>query len=127
MQGVFYWGMRISRNEVYLLWKQLSLNDYSYIRENYMFEILGYDGYIFGEIIYPGEEPVEGSLDIFKVDQSRIISAYDTIAKPLLKKAFFGHNAGENLITLYRDGIREKFIFTKSHTSNLIRQNYYWS
>lgn len=96
MQGVFYWGMRISRNEVYLLWKQLSLNDYSYIRENYMFEILGYDGYIFGEIIesiYPGEEPVEGSLDIFKVDradQSRIISAYDTIAKPLLKKAFFG-------------------------------------
>lgn len=96
MQGVFYWGMRISRNEVYLLWKQLSLNDYSYIRENYMFEILGYDGYIFGEIIesiYPGEEPVEGPLDIFKVDradQSRIISAYDTIAKPLLKRAFFG-------------------------------------
>lgn len=96
MQGVFYWGMRISRNEAYLLWKQLSLNDYSYIRENYMFEILGYDGYIFGEIIesiYPGEEPVEGPLDIFKVDradQSRIISAYDTIAKPLLKKAFFG-------------------------------------
>lgn len=96
MQGVFYWGMKISRNEVYLLWKQLSLNDYSYIRENYMFEILGYDGYIFGEIIesiYPGEEPVEGPLDIFKADradQSRIISAYDTIAKPLLKKAFFG-------------------------------------
>lgn len=61
-----------------------------------MFEILGYDGYIFGEIIesiYPGEEPVEGPLDIFKADrtdQSRIISAYDTIAKPLLKKAFFG-------------------------------------
>lgn len=82
MQGVFYWGMRISRNEVYLLWKQLSLNDYSYLRENYMFEILGYDGYIFGEIIesiYPGEEPVEGPLDIFKVDRadkSRIMSAY---------------------------------------------------
>lgn len=96
MQSVFYWGMRISRNEVYLLWKQLSLNDYSYIRENYMFEILGYDGYIFGEIIesiYPGEEPVEGPLDIFKVDRadkSRIMSAYDTIAKPLLKRAFFG-------------------------------------
>ena len=96
MQGVFYWGMRISRNEVYLLWKQLSLNDYSYIREHYMFEILGYDGYIFGEIIesiYPGEEPVEGSLDIFKADRadkSRIMSAYDTMVKPLLKRAFFG-------------------------------------
>lgn len=96
MQGVFYWGMRISRNEVYLLWKQLSLNDYSYIRENYMFEILGYDGYIFGEIIesiYPGEEPVEGPLDIFKVDRadkSRIMSAYGTMVKPLLKRAFFG-------------------------------------
>ena len=96
MQGVFYWGMKISRREIYLLWKTLSLNDYSYLRENYMFEILGYDGYIFGEIIesiYPGEEPVEGPLNIFKadrVDQSRIISAYDTIVKPLLKRAFFG-------------------------------------
>ena len=37
--------------------------------EHYMFEILGHDGYIFGEIIesiYPGEEPVEGPLDILK-------------------------------------------------------------
>lgn len=97
MQGVFYWGMKISRKEIDLLWEALSLNDYSYLRENYMFEILGYDGYIFGEIIesiYPGEEPVEGPLDIFKADradQSRIISAYDTMVKPLLKRAFFGH------------------------------------
>lgn len=93
MQGVFYWGMKISRKEIDLLWEQLSLNDYSYIREHYMFEILGYDGYIFGEIIesiYPGEEPVEGPLDIFRADKSRIISAYDTMVKPLLKKAFFG-------------------------------------
>lgn len=96
MQSVFYWGMKISRREIYLLWKALSLNDYSYLRENYMFEILGHDGYIFGEIIesiYPEEEPVEGSLDIFKADradQSRIISAYDTMVKPLLKRAFFG-------------------------------------
>lgn len=96
MQGVFYWGMKFSRKEIYLLWKTLSLNDYSYLRENYMFEILGHDGYIFGEIIesiYPGEEPVEGSLDIFKADradQSRIMSAYDTMVKPLLKRAFFG-------------------------------------
>ena len=97
MQGVFYWGMKISRKEIDLLWEALSLNDYSYLRENYMFEILGYDGYIFGEIIesiYPGEEPVEGPLDIFKADradQSRIISAYDTMVKPLLKRAFFDH------------------------------------
>ena len=96
MQGVFYWRMKISRREIYLLWKALSLNDYSYLRENYMFEILGHDGYIFGEIIesiYPGEEPVEGPLNIFKADradQSRIISAYDTMVKPLLKRAFFG-------------------------------------
>lgn len=96
MQGVFYWGMKISRKEIDLLWKTLSLNDYSYLRENYMFEILGHDGYIFGEIIesiYPGEEPVEGPLNIFKADiadQSRIISAYDTMVKPLLKRAFFG-------------------------------------
>lgn len=54
--------------------------------------IICYDGYIFGEIIesiYPGEEPVEGPLDIFKADradQSRIISAYDTI----LKRDFYG-------------------------------------
>ena len=94
MQGVFYWGMKISRTEIDLLWEALSLNDYSYLRENYMFEILGHDGYIFGEIIesiYPGEEPVEGPLDIFKADradQSRIISAYDTMVKPLLKRAF---------------------------------------
>lgn len=65
MQGVFYWGMKISRKEVDLLWNELSLNDYSYLREHYMFEILGHDGYIFGEIIYPGEEPV----DIFRADQ----------------------------------------------------------
>ena len=97
MQGVFYWGMKISRKEIDLLWEALSLNDYSYLRENYMFEILGHVGYIFGEIIesiYPGEEPVEGPLDIFKADradQSRIISAYDTMVKPLLKRAFFGH------------------------------------
>lgn len=96
MQGVFYWGMKISLKEIDLLWNKLSLNDYSYLRENYMFEILGYDGYIFGEIIesiYPGEEPVEGPLDIFKVDradQSRIMSAYDTIAKPILKRDFYG-------------------------------------
>lgn len=96
MQGVFYWGMKISRKEIDLLWEALSLNDYSYLRENYMFEILGYDGYIFGEIIesiYPGEEPVEGPLDIFKADrtnQSRIISAYDIIAKAILKRDFYG-------------------------------------
>lgn len=96
MQGVFYWGMKISRKEVDLLWNELSLNDYSYLREHYMFEILGHDGYIFGEIIesiYPGEESVEGPLDIFKVDradQSRIVSAYDTIAKPILKRDFYG-------------------------------------
>lgn len=96
MQGVFYWGMKISRKEVDLLWNELSLNDYSYLREYYMFEILGHDGYIFGEIIesiYPGEESVEGPLNIFKADradQSRIISAYDTMVKPLLKRAFFG-------------------------------------
>ena len=86
MQGVFYWGMKISRKEVDLLWNELSLNDYSY----YMFEILGY---IFGEIIesiYPGEEPVEGPLDIFKADRARIMSAYDTIAKPILKRDFYG-------------------------------------
>lgn len=46
MQGVF--------KEINLLWNKLSLNDYSYLREHYMFEILG----IFGESIYPGEEPV---------------------------------------------------------------------
>lgn len=86
MQGVFYWGMKISRKEVDLLWNELSLNDYSYLRENYMFEILGHDGYI----IYPGEEPVEGPLNIFKADQSRIISAYDTMVKPLLKRDFYG-------------------------------------
>ena len=96
MQGVFYWGMKISRKEIDLLWNELSLNDYSYLRENYMFEILGHDGYIFGEIIEsidPREEPVEGPLNIFKADradQSRIISAYDTMVKPLLKRAFFG-------------------------------------
>lgn len=96
MQGVFYWGMKISRKEIDLLWNELSLNDYSYLRENYMFEILGHDGYIFGEIIesiYPGEEPVEGPLNIFKADradQSRIMSAYDTMVKPFLKRAFFG-------------------------------------
>lgn len=96
MQGVFYWGMKISRKEIDLLWEALSLNDYSYLRENYMFEILGYDGYIFGEIIesiYPGEEPVEGPLNIFKADradQSRIISAYDTMVKPILKRDFYG-------------------------------------
>lgn len=96
MQGVFYLGMKISRKEIDLLWEALSLNDYSYLRENYMFEILGHDGYIFGEIIesiYPGEEPVEGPLDIFKADradQSRIISAYDTMVKPLLKRDFYG-------------------------------------
>lgn len=86
MQGVFYWGMKISRKEVDFLWNELSLNDYSYLREHYMFEILGY---IFGEIIesiYPGEEP----LDIFRADQSRIISAYDTMAKPILKRDFYG-------------------------------------
>lgn len=93
MQGVFYWGMKISLKEIDLLWNKLSLNDYSYLRENYMFEILGYDGYIFGESIYPGEEPV----DIFKTDKSRIMSAYDTMVKPLLKRDFYGHNAGENL------------------------------
>lgn len=96
MQGVFYWGMKISLKEIDLLWNKLSLNDYSYLRENYMFEILGYDGYIFGEIIesiYPGEEPVEGPLDIFKADRadkSRIMSAYDTMVKPLLKRDFYG-------------------------------------
>lgn len=96
MQGVFYWGMKISLKEIDLLWNKLSLNDYSYLRENYMFEILGYDGYIFGEIIesiYPGEEPVEGPLDIFKTDRadkSRIMSAYDTMVKPLLKRDFYG-------------------------------------
>lgn len=96
MQGVFYWGMKISRKEIDLLWNELSLNDYSYLRENYMFEILGHDGYIFGEIIesiYPGEEPVEGPLNIFKADradQSRIISAYDTMAKPILTRDFYG-------------------------------------
>lgn len=96
MQGVFYWGMRISRKEIDLLWEALSLNDYSYLRENYMFEILGHDGYIFGEIIesiYPGEEPVKGSLDIFKADRAdkcRIISAYDTMVKPLLERDFYG-------------------------------------
>lgn len=95
MQGVFYWGMKISRKEIDLLWETLSLNDYSYLRENYMFEILGHDGYIFGEIIesiYPGEEPVEGPLNIFKADradQSRIISAYDAMAKPILKRDFY--------------------------------------
>ena len=93
MQGVFYWGMKISRKEVDLLWNELSLNDYSYLREHYMFEILGH---IFGEIIesiYPGEEPVEGPLDIFKADRadkSRIMSAYDTIAKSILKRDFYG-------------------------------------
>lgn len=99
MQGVFYWGMKISRKEVDLLWNELSLNDYSYLRENYMFEILGHDGYIFGEIIesiYPGEEPVEGPLNIFKADQSRINNG-----KTHLKKRFlwslWTHNAGENL------------------------------
>lgn len=46
MQGVFYWGMKISRKEVDLLWNNL--------REHYMFEII--------ESIYPGEEPVEGPL-----------------------------------------------------------------
>lgn len=97
MQGVFYWGMKISRKEIDLLWNELSLNDYSYLRENYMFEILGHDGYIFGESIYPGEEPAEGPLNIFKADQSRIISAYDTMAKPILKRDFYGHNTGENL------------------------------
>ena len=89
MQGVFYWGMKISLKEIDLLWNKLSLN----LRENYMFEILGYDGYIFGEIIesiYPGEEPVEGPLDIFKADKSRIMSAYDTMVKPLLKRDFYG-------------------------------------
>lgn len=96
MQGIFYWGMKISRKEIDFLWEALSLNDYSYLRENYMFEILGHDGYIFGEIIesiYPGEEPVEGPLNIFKADradQSRIISAYDTMVKPLLKRDFYG-------------------------------------
>ena len=51
---------------------------------------------IFGEIIesiYPGEEPVEGPLDIFKADradQSRIVSAYDTMAKSILKRDFYG-------------------------------------
>lgn len=96
MQGVFYWGMKISRKEVDLLWNELSLNDYSYLRENYMFEILGYDGYIFGEVIesiYPGEEPVEGPLGIFMVDRadkSLIMSAYDTIAKAILKRDFYG-------------------------------------
>lgn len=96
MQGVFYWGMKISRKENDLLWNKLSVNDYAYLRENYMFEILGHDGYIFGgiiESIYPGEEPVEGSLDIFKVDrtdQSRIIFAYNTIAKAILKRDFYG-------------------------------------
>ena len=91
MQGVFYWGMKISRKEVDLLWNELSLNDYSYLREHYMFEILGY---IFGEIIesiYPGEEPV----DIFRADKSRIISAYDTTH--LKKRFLWTHNAGENL------------------------------
>ena len=96
MQGVFYWGMKISRKEIDFLWEALSLNDYSYLRENYMFEILGYDGYIFGEIIesiYPGEEPVEGPLNIFKsdrADQSSIISAYNTMVKPILKRDFYG-------------------------------------
>lgn len=55
---------------------------------------------IFGEIIesiYPGEEPVEGPLNIFRADKSRIMSAYDTIAKSILKRDFYGHNAGENL------------------------------
>lgn len=59
MQGIFYWGMK----EVDLL----SLNDYSYLRENYMFTIY----------------PVEGPLNIFKADQSRIIS------KPILKRDFY--------------------------------------
>ena len=96
MQGVFYWGIKISRKEIDLLWEALSLNDYSYLRENYMFEILGHDGYIFGEIIesiYPGEEPVEGPLNIFKADradQSRMISASDSMANPILKRDFYG-------------------------------------
>ena len=96
MQGVFYWGMNTPRKEIDLLWNELSLNDYSYLRENYMFEILVHDGYIFDEIIesiYPGEEPVEGPLNIFKADradQSRIISAYNTMIKPLLKRDFYG-------------------------------------
>lgn len=59
-----------------LLGNELSLNDYSYLREHYMFEILGY---IFGEII-ESIYPVEGPLDIFKADKSRIMSAYDTIS-----------------------------------------------
>lgn len=42
------------------------------------------------ESIYPGEEPVEGPLDIFKADKSRIMSAYDTMVKPLLKRDFYG-------------------------------------
>lgn len=76
MQGVFYWGMKISRKEVDLL----SLNDYSYLH-----------GYIFGEIIesiYPGEEPV----DIFRADQS-----CPHTTQPVLKRSFYGHNTGENL------------------------------
>lgn len=98
MQGVFYWGMKISLKEIDLLWNKLSLNNYSYLRGNYMFEILGYNGYIFGEIIesiYPGEEPVEGPLDIFKADKSRIMSAYDTTS--FKKRFLWTHNAGENL------------------------------
>ena len=96
MQGVFYWGMKISRKEADLLLNELSVIDYAYLRENCMFEILGHDGYIFGEIIesiYPEEEPVEGPLDIFKADradQSRIMFAYNTIAKPVLKRDFYG-------------------------------------
>ena len=35
--------MKISRKEIDLLWNELSLNDYSYLREHYMFEILGHD------------------------------------------------------------------------------------
>ena len=68
MQGVFYWGMKISRKEVDLLWNELSLNDYSYLREHYMFD----DGYIFGEII-ESIYPVEGPLDIFKADRAEAI------------------------------------------------------
>lgn len=82
MQGVFYWGMKISRKEIDLLWNELSLNDYSYLREHYMFEN---DGYI--ESIYPGEEPV----DIFRA----IMSAYDTTN--LKKRFLWTHNEGENL------------------------------
>lgn len=91
--SLFGWGYVIPAVDFHYLKKRISLNDYAYIRENYVIQLSSGE-YLFGMIInsvYPEEESVCGYIDDFKVERTdplrlKIIQAYTNIIYPILQK-----------------------------------------